>query len=146
MDKEKPLTIGRIAKMTGLSPKSIRYYEEEKLIPRAVRSPSGYRLYTPKIVERLIFIQKAKVVGFSLSDIRRLLDLTDRGKPCCDKVYEWSELRLRDLDEQIRFLSHLRTQLIQYREEWGISRSTSVNSKNGICALIDKIQISKVRT
>ncbi len=147
MEQEKPLTVGRLAKITGLSPKSIRYYEQEKLIPKASRTTAGYRLYSPKIIERLTFIQKAKAIGFSLDDVRRILDLADRGKPCCDKVFEWSERRLHELDEQIQFLSNLKERLTRYRSEWGSRpRTSAVMPEAEICGLIEKVEIPEAKT
>lgn len=141
---EKHLTVGRLAKHTGLSAKSIRYYEQEKLIPKANRSVSGYRLYGPKVIERLRFIQKAKSIGFSLEDIRRILELTDRGKPCCNNVVEWSEKRLHELDEQIRFLTGLRERIVLYQRQWKQQTKgspSSAISEAEICGLIQAVEI-----
>lgn len=146
MKQEKPLTVGRLAKLTGLSTKSIRYYERERLIPKADRSRAGYRLYSGRIIERLRFIQKAKMLGFSLGDVRQILDLADRGKPCCDKVYEWSERRLRELDDQIRFLSNLKARLTRYRHEWETGGRTRANLPEAeICGLIEKVKLEEDR-
>lgn len=144
-DMEKLFTVGRLAKKTGLSAKSIRYYEQEKLIPKAVRSQSGYRLYSPKIIERLQFIQKAKSIGFALDDIRRILELTDRKKPCCDKVFEWSERRLQELDEQIKFLGNLKEKLVHYRKQWKERTTSQTIPESEICKLIDKVELSEAK-
>lgn len=142
MEQERQLTVGRLAKITGLSAKSIRYYEQEKLIPKASRSTAGYRLYSPKIIERLKFIQKAKAIGFSLDDVRRILDLSDHGKPCCDKVFEWSERRLHELDEQIQFLTNLKARLTRYRREWGSkAKPMAPLPEAEICGLIEKVEL-----
>ena len=63
------LKIGQLAKKSGVTTKTIRYYELIGLIHETDRTDSGYRLYDEKDVERLIFIRKAKGLGFSLSDI-----------------------------------------------------------------------------
>lgn len=143
---EKPLTVGRVAELTGLSRKSIRYYEQERLIPRPSRSPSGYRLYDPKILERLKFIQKAKAIGFALDDIRRILELTDRGKPCCDNVYQWSEKKVGELEEQIKFLSGLRKKLLHYRRQWQQELQASAMPESEICRLIESVEIPEVKS
>lgn len=147
MEQNKQLTVGRLAKLTGLSAKSIRYYEQEKLIPKASRSSAGYRLYSPTIIKRLKFIQKAKAIGFSLDDVRRILDLFDRGRPCCDKVFEWSERRLRELDEQIQFLSSLKARLMRYRREWEVEGKGRARVPEAeICGLIEKVELPEVRS
>jgi len=137
----KPLTIGRLAELSGLSRKSIRYYEQERLIPKANRSPSGYRLYNPAVLERLRFIQKAKAIGFSLDDIRRILDLTDKGRPCCDQVFEWSEKRLENLDEQIKFLTELRKRIVHYQRRWKEQTRAPTVPEAEMCKLIAEVEL-----
>jgi MerR family transcriptional regulator, copper efflux regulator len=138
---EKPLTIGQLAELTGLSRKSIRYYEKEGLIPEAERSLSDYRLYDSAIVTRLRFIQKAKTIGFTLEEVRRILELTDQGKPCCDEVYAWSEQKLADLDEQIRFLQGLRAKLLEYQSRWKRQSKTGTVPEADICGLIESVEL-----
>lgn len=138
---EKQLTVGRLGKMTGLSAKSIRYYEREKLIPRANRSPAGYRLYPQSIVSRLRFIQKAKAIGFTLDEVRKMLELTRHGKSCCDQVYAWSEKRLSALDGQIRFLQELRERIIEFQKTWKEKRHEIAFSEAEICTLIENANL-----
>jgi len=139
---EKQLTVGRLGKLTGLSAKSIRYYEREKLIPKANRSPAGYRLYPPTIMSRLKFIQKAKSIGFSLDEIRKMLELTRSGRSCCDQVYSWSEKRLAALDDQILFLQNLRSRLMEFRRDWKEKRHGVAVSDAEICALIENFDVN----
>lgn len=142
---EKTLTVGRVAEITGLSRKSIRYYEEERLIPKAARTATGYRNYKPAVIERLKFIQKAKAIGFHLDDIRRMLELTDKGQPCCDKVFEWSEKRLLELDEQIRFLTELKKKIIHHQDKWRLQKQKPTQiqrlPESEICGLIAEVEI-----
>lgn len=146
--RAKPLTVGRLAKQTGLSSKAIRYYEQEKLIPKAARSTWGYRLYDPNVIERLMFIRKAKAVGFHLEDIRRILALSDRGRPCCDQVYEWSERRLHELDEKIKFLSELKKRIIHYRKQWELQPQPQSHAmpEDKICKLIAKVELPETKS
>ena len=114
----------------------------EKIIPKARRSHTGYRIYDDTIIERLKFIQKAKAIGFHLDDIRRFLELTDKGKPCCNKVQEWSEKRLQELDEQIKFISNLRDRLAHYQEQWKSQPSRkSKFPESEICELIQSVKL-----
>ena len=69
----KGMKIGEIAKATGLTTKTIRYYELNRLLEEPDRTDSGYRLYGTKDVERLEFIKKAKRMGLSLEEIRDIL-------------------------------------------------------------------------
>ncbi len=70
-----PLTIGDAAARTGLSPKMIRYYEQEGLFTPQARSPAGYRLYNEADLHALRFIRSARDLGFSLKQIRELTGL-----------------------------------------------------------------------
>jgi MerR family copper efflux transcriptional regulator len=67
------LTIGAVAKRTGLSTKTIRFYEDEGLVPAPRRGDSGYRLYSEADVQRLGFIRRARMVGIELAAIKSLL-------------------------------------------------------------------------
>ena len=69
------LTIGQLAKASGVSAKMIRYYESIALLPPAKRTESNYRIYADKDVHRLRFIHRARKLGFSLDHIRVLMAL-----------------------------------------------------------------------
>jgi DNA-binding transcriptional MerR regulator len=68
------LTIGRVSRRTGLPAKTIRFYEDEGILPRPRRSISGYRLYGESDVLRLQLVRRARLLGLDLSVIRSLLD------------------------------------------------------------------------
>lgn len=79
------MNIGRAAKISGVSPKMIRYYEQTGLIPRAARQDSGYRDYDDADVHRLHFIRRARDLGFTVEQIGELLGLwSDRSRASAD--------------------------------------------------------------
>ena len=80
------LKIGQLAKLSGTTTKTIRYYELLGLLHEPERTDSGYRLYEEKNVERLTFIRKAKSLGFSLTDIGETLTLYDSQQAPCIHV------------------------------------------------------------
>ncbi|HDZ58151.1 MAG TPA: MerR family transcriptional regulator [Pseudomonas xinjiangensis] len=97
-------TVGQLAKATDTKAVTIRYYEGLGLLPSAARTTAGYRLYTDKEHDRLLFIRRSRALGFSLDDIRGLLGLADRREASCAafdaKVKEQLEqvrTRIRDL-------------------------------------------------
>jgi len=71
------LQIGDVAERTGLSLRTVRHYEEVGLLPQAERSAGGFRLYTGDAVERLLVIKQIKPLGFTLEQMRDVLDVLD---------------------------------------------------------------------
>ncbi|WP_282695981.1 MerR family transcriptional regulator [Streptomyces sp. CC208A] len=74
----KHMQIGEVATRTELSLRTIRHYEEAGLVVPSARSQGGFRLYTERDVERLMVIRRMKPLGFTLEQMRDLLDATDR--------------------------------------------------------------------
>jgi MerR family transcriptional regulator, Zn(II)-responsive regulator of zntA len=80
------LTIGKIASAVSVSPDTLRYYEREGLLGPAAKSKSGYRLYDQDTVRRVRFIKQAQNCGFTLTEIRALLELRASDSVCCRDV------------------------------------------------------------
>jgi MerR family mercuric resistance operon transcriptional regulator len=79
------LAIGALSRHTGCQVETIRYYERVGLLPPPARSAGGYRLYAAPHFSRLTFIRRARALGFSLEEVRRLLRLADeRQRPCAE--------------------------------------------------------------
>ncbi len=104
------LTIGKAAKQSGVGIDTVRFYEREGLLPKASRTSSGYRLYTPSDVERLRFIRRAKTLGFSLEEISELLNL-NAAKGSRASVRKLAQHRLTDLNQKISELTAIRDAL-----------------------------------
>ncbi|OYV54645.1 MAG: Cu(I)-responsive transcriptional regulator [Acidiphilium sp. 37-67-22] len=80
-----PTIISDAAKQSGVSAKMIRYYEGIGLLPQVDRTESNYRTYTESDIHTLRFIRRARDLGYSISDIKRLLSLwRDRGRASAD--------------------------------------------------------------
>jgi MerR family transcriptional regulator, copper efflux regulator len=75
---ERQMQIGEVAERTGLSLRTIRHYEEVDLVIPSARSKGGFRLYTEADVERLMVVRRMKPLGFTLEEMRDLLEITDR--------------------------------------------------------------------
>ena len=85
MEEMGRIAIGALSKQTGTNIETIRYYERVGLLPAPGRTAGGYRLYGPDHLKRLTFIRRARALGFSLAEVRRLLTLSDqRRRPCAD--------------------------------------------------------------
>jgi DNA-binding transcriptional MerR regulator len=107
------LTIGELATCTGVTPETIRYYEREEVIPRAERSGAGqYRRYGAGDAERLRFVRRARDLGFSLDEVRELLDLaTGEHGGSCAEVNRLARGHLAQVDAKLAQLAALRAEL-----------------------------------
>lgn len=85
------LTIGRLAKACGVGVETIRFYQRQGLIVEPPKPSSGYRVYGDEAVARVHFIQRAKQLGFTLTEIRGLLSL---GDGCCGETQALAEQKL----------------------------------------------------
>lgn len=97
-------TIGKVAEKAQVTADSIRFYEREGLISPAKKSESGYRLYTDDAVRRLGFIKHAQQCGFSLAEIRELLELRSDNQSCCDDMYRVAVEKKLQLEAKIKAL------------------------------------------
>lgn len=79
-------TIGKVARMAGVSPDTLRFYETEGLLAPASKTAAGYRLYDNDAVRRLRFVKHAQACGFTLSDITELLTLKSKDSACREDV------------------------------------------------------------
>ena len=105
------LTVGQVAKQAGLRTSAIRYYEEQGIIEPAIRNEAGYRLYQPHVVQELRFLLRAQHLGFSLSDIRVLLEGWRSGTLNEDAFIATAEKRYMALERQITHLLTLQHEL-----------------------------------
>jgi DNA-binding transcriptional MerR regulator len=105
------LTVSDLARQAGVSPHTVRYYDRVGLLPTPGRSASGYRLYSPHLVERLRFIRGAKHLGLRLQDIARLVEVMDRGHCPCGHTEDLLRARLTAIDDEIAELTSLRNEL-----------------------------------
>ncbi|HEX7326844.1 MAG TPA: heavy metal-responsive transcriptional regulator [Rhodanobacteraceae bacterium] len=107
------LTIGAVARRTGVGIDTIRYYEREGLLPPPQRRVSGYRDYGADAVERLRFARRAKDLGFTLKEIRELMALsTDRERGVAG-VKQRAETRLHEVEQRIHELQRMKRGLQQ---------------------------------
>jgi len=112
----KPLTIGQVARESGVGVETIRFYEHKDLIGKPPRRPSGYRQYQPDIVRRIRFIQRAKELGFSLREITDLLSLrVTRGRTCAD-IRSRAVSKIEEIDAKIAVLQGMRGALVLLSE------------------------------
>lgn len=104
-------TIGKLAQLAAVGVETVRFYERRGLLEAPARRPSGYRQYSTDAVARLRFIRRAKELGFTLPEIRQLLDLRLDPADSCSEVLSRVFAKLDDLEARIRGLRAMRRSL-----------------------------------
>ncbi|MBI1196184.1 MAG: MerR family transcriptional regulator [Gammaproteobacteria bacterium] len=110
-DRRDEYRIGDIARLTGLSADTLRYYEQIKLLPAVNRTASGIRVYTGKDISRLNFIQRAQKMNFSLAEIGELLKMREDPRRARDEVRRLTAAKLSEVEARLNDLNILRKEL-----------------------------------
>jgi len=113
------MRIGELSQRTGVTTKTIRYYESIGLLPEPDRTSSGYRDYRPDAIERLQFIKEAQSSGLTLTEIQSLVELKTAGQSTCEHTIELLRRHLADLDAHIAQLRTTRVNLASLAERAG---------------------------
>ncbi len=119
------LGIGAVCKATGLSARTVRYWEELGLLPDVRRREAGRRVYGSDDLERLRFIQRLKALGLSLSeigDLNAVYAIEGSTAAMLSRLAELLDRHTADLDERIRELGSLRDEIQKYRDHVGARR------------------------
>lgn len=106
-----PMSIGDLSRETGVKPTTIRWYEAEGWLPAPARTDGGHRVYGEVHLKRLGFIRHSRELGFSMSDIRSLLDLAERPGDDCSAAHAIAMAQIAEVDARIRRLQALRAEL-----------------------------------
>jgi len=113
----KRITRGVLSQRAGCNIETVRYYERAGLMPDPERSEGGYRLYQEQHVRRLQFIRRCRELGFTIAEIRALLDLVDRKDYTCEEVRDISIAHVEEVRRKIEDLRRLeRTMLGMIKE------------------------------
>ena len=109
------MSIGQLAKSVGVNVETVRFYEREGLLKEPTRSASRYRQYDENARHRLRFIMRAKECGFTLREIKRLLDLYESMSATRQDVRDAADEKLEAIEAQIRELQVTRELLLRVR-------------------------------
>lgn len=127
---------GDVAKSLGIGVQTLHYYEREELIPAPARTESGYRLYSPELVERVRFIRKAQALGLPLGEVKDVLRLTEDGGSPCGRVQEALAEKLREVNERLRELESFRDELATLIETAPALRDNGGTTH--VCAIVEE--------
>lgn len=133
------LKIGQLAKQTGLTVGTLRYYSDLELLQPIYRGENGYRYYHSNAEEQVDFIKKAQKLGFSLSEIKQILVVRDRGEQPCSLVKNLLEQKINEIDRAIEQMTLFKSELEKYRRDWS-DRSTP-QPKSEFCPLIASVSL-----
>ena len=105
------MTIGELARGTDTKVETVRFYEKSGLLPAPARTPGNYRAYSDDHLRRLSFIRRSRDLGFSLDQVRALLDLADQRDRPCEAVDAIAQEHLVEVERKIADLQALRQEL-----------------------------------
>ena len=139
------LLIGELADLIGVSRDTLRHYERKGVLPRPVRSPNGYRLYSSEVPGRVRLIRRALTVGVTLDEIARIFAERKRGNAPCREVYSLAVAKLEEVEKRISEMEMLRDELGNLVGDWNkklgkisgneqahLLEDLIVSSKNGL--------------
>ena len=109
---------GQLAHLTGVSTDTLRHYERLGLLPVPQRTDGNYRQYPPASQQRVELIQRALMIGFSLSELKTILAVRDSGGAPCRRVSTLLHLKISNIDEQIRSLVSVRVEMNRFSKAW----------------------------
>jgi len=130
---------GEVATTVGIGVQTLHYYERIGLLPKPQRSSANYRLYSPEVVRRVQFIRKAQILGFTLAEIRQILDLKSRGHPPCHRVIELGEKHLQKVDARLARLRDYRGAVAKSLVSWREQNSPKRRCEGEFCDLIEQL-------
>lgn len=103
--------ISAFADKCGVNKETIRYYEQKNLLREPTRTNAGYRIYSDDDVKRVGFIKRIQEIGFSLSEIYKLLGVVDKDEICCEDMFEFVSKKEKEVQKQIVDLKRIENML-----------------------------------
>jgi len=132
------LTIGEVAKRSGIGLETVRFYERKGLIEEPPRTDSGYRQYPAAVVARLRFIKRAKELGFSLKEILELLSLRVDPDTTSADIKKRADLKILDIDQKISTLQKMKRALTK------LSASCTGSGPASDCPILEALDTSEI--
>jgi len=133
------LSISALARSTGVTSKTLRYWQRVGLLPKTARTHTGYRIFGADANHYIEFILKAKSVGLTLSEMKRVIEFARQGKNPCPEVVHWIDEKDKALDQQVHSLRALQRRLRQFRRICSVSYVTTCAREEELCCLIEDL-------
>lgn len=132
------LKVNELAKRSGVSVHTVRYYIRSGLLVPVKTQENKYRLFTAEDVNRLKFISTAKLLGFTLSDIQQILSHAQAGESPCSEVRVLIQQRMQEVERKIHDMQQLQQRMASALERWQDMPDKNPNG-NSICHLIESM-------
>ena len=133
------LTIHELARESHLPPDTVRYYARIGLIQPVGRQANGYKQFTVRDVQRLRFIRQAKRLGFTLTEIRGILEEAEQGSSPCPRVREIITQRIEETRRQVQELVSLQKRMEEALATWE-TMPNSMPDGHTVCHLIESVK------
>jgi DNA-binding transcriptional MerR regulator len=112
------LRCGELARLTGVSPDTIRHYERVGILAKPPRTSGGYRVYGHEAIGRVQLVRRALQLGFTLAELSEILKLRDEGGVPCHRVLSLTEEKLQSLERQIGELRRTQRYMRRLVQQW----------------------------
>lgn len=126
--------IGEVASRAKVNKETVRYYEKRNLIPEPDRRRSGYRIFTQRHIDQIRFIKRAQELGFTLSEIKELLELRVDEDTTCSEIKSEAQEKYRDVVKKIEDLQQIKETLIDLID------SCSGEGPKGHCPILGALE------
>ena len=127
------LSSSQLAKSGGINLQSVRFYEQQGLLPRPPRTRAGYRVFPDDAVRRVRFIKRAQELGFTLKEIKELLALRVESGSSCAQVRSRAEEKVRDIEQKVRDLRRIARTLSR------LATACATRAPTGACPILESI-------
>jgi DNA-binding transcriptional MerR regulator len=137
-------SISTLAKSAGVTAKTLRYWERIGLLPRANRTHTGYRIFAPEVMRYIDFILKAKTVGLTLSEMRRVIEVAHDGANLCPEAMQWLDDKDKALERQIHSLRALQRRVRRFCDLCSTNDVLTCTREKELCCLIEDLPNSRL--
>jgi MerR family transcriptional regulator, Zn(II)-responsive regulator of zntA len=132
------MIVSELAKRAGVTAETVRHYTRSGLLEPKQQSQNGYRYYSENDLARLMFVRKARLLGFGLSEITEILQMSEHGQSPCPRVREILEERLMETRRKLKELKSLQLSMERAAKKWA-EMPNGIPNGNAVCNLIDAI-------
>jgi DNA-binding transcriptional MerR regulator len=112
------MSIGELAKAVGVSPDTLRHYERKGVLSKPFRLANGYRRFPVSVQDRVRLVRRALVLGFTLDELARILNVRDRGGAPCRQARDLAARKLSEIEQRFREMRILRREFRTLLKEW----------------------------